>query len=132
MFKYDVCIVGGLGRVGLPLAVAFADKSLNVVIYDLDKNKAETVKKGLMPFLEEGCEDKLKKVVNKNLIIADAPDVISRSKYVIVVIGTPVDEHLNPLYSAMLDFFESLLPHLVKGQYVILRSTVYPGTARKD
>lgn len=131
MFKYDVCIVGGLGRVGLPLAVAFADKQLNVVVYDLDKSKAEKVKQGIMPFLEEGCEEKLKQVVNKNLIIADAPEVISTAKYVIVVIGTPVDLHLNPLYSAMIDLFESLLPHLVEGQYIILRSTVYPGTAEK-
>jgi UDP-N-acetyl-D-mannosaminuronic acid dehydrogenase len=131
MFKYDICIVGGLGRVGLPLAVAFADKNLNVVIYDLDKTRAEIVKKGEMPFLEEGCEEKLSQVVNKNLIIADSPAVISQSQYVIVVIGTPVDEHLNPLYSAMLDFFNNLLPHLVAGQYIILRSTVFPGTADK-
>ncbi len=131
MFNYDVCVVGGCGRVGLPLAVAFADKRLNVVIYDLDKNKVEKVKKGLMPFIEEGCEEKLKQVVNKNLSIVDTPDLISQSKFVIVVVGTPVEEHLNPQYSAMIDFFKSLLPHLVEGQYIILRSTVYPGTAER-
>jgi UDP-N-acetyl-D-mannosaminuronic acid dehydrogenase len=131
MFEYDVCIVGGLGRVGLPLAVAFADKRLNVSVYDLDKNKGEKVKQGIMPFLEEGCEEKLKQVINKNLTVADNPGVITRSKFVIVVIGTPVDEHLNPRYSAMTDFFQGLLPHLVEGQYIILRSTVYPGTAEK-
>jgi UDP-N-acetyl-D-mannosaminuronic acid dehydrogenase len=131
LMEYDVCVVGGLGRVGLPLAVAFANKGLNVAIYDLDTKKGEKVKKGLMPFLEEGCEEKLQNVINRTLKVSDTPDVIARSKFVIVVIGTPVDEHLNPRYSAMTDFFQGLLPHLVEGQYIILRSTVYPGTTGK-
>jgi UDP-N-acetyl-D-mannosaminuronic acid dehydrogenase len=131
VFKYDICVVGGCGRVGLPLAVAFADKQLKVAVYDLDKIKVETVKNGIMPFMEEGCEEKLKQAVNKNLIITDKPDPISESKFVIVVVGTPVEEHLNPDYSAMKKFFQNLMPRLVEGQYIILRSTVYPGTAEK-
>ena len=131
MFEYDVCVIGGCGRVGLPLAVAFADKKLNVAVFDLDKKKIETVKKGIMPFLEEGCEEKLRQVVNKNLTLSDSPGVISKSKHIIVVIGTPVEVHLNPQYSAMIEFFENFLPHFVAGQYVILRSTVYPGTAER-
>lgn len=131
MFKYDVCVVGGCGRVGLPLAVAFADKQLKVVIYDLDKSKVDKVKKGIMPFIEEGCEEKLRQVVNKNLVIVDTPELVSQSRFVIVVVGTPVEEHLNPQYSAMVEFFQSLLPHLVAGQCIILRSTVYPGTAER-
>jgi UDP-N-acetyl-D-mannosaminuronic acid dehydrogenase len=131
MFKYDICVIGGCGRVGLPLAVAFAGKRLNVVIYDINKNKIDMVKRGIMPFLEEGCEEKLREVVNKNLTLSDSPDVISQSKNIIVVIGTPVEVHLNPQYSAMIEFFENFLPYFVAGQYVILRSTVYPGTAER-
>jgi UDP-N-acetyl-D-mannosaminuronic acid dehydrogenase len=131
VFSYDVCVVGGCGRVGLPLAVAFASKGLNVVIYDLDKSKNDKVSKGVMPFLEEGCGEKLTKVINKNLTIVDQPDLISQSKFVIVVVGTPVEEHLNPGYTAMVDFFQSILPNLAEGQFIILRSTVYPGTAER-
>jgi UDP-N-acetyl-D-mannosaminuronic acid dehydrogenase len=131
LFNFEVCIVGGCGRVGLPLAVAFADKKLKVSIYDIDENKIDKVKKGIMPFLEEGCEEKLKQVINRNLFVGNDPKVISQSKFIIVVIGTPVEAHLNPQYSAMIEFFEGLLPHLTDGQYIILRSTVYPGTAER-
>jgi len=131
MFHFDVCVVGGCGRVGLPLSIAFADKGLNVVIYDLDKDRMNEVRSGLMPFREEGCEDGLKRVINKTLTIADSHDVISESRFVIITIGTPVDKHLNPDFSAMVNFFQTLLPYFVSEQYVILRSTVYPGTAEK-
>jgi UDP-N-acetyl-D-mannosaminuronic acid dehydrogenase len=50
---------------------------------------------------------------------------------VVVVIGTPVDEHLNPTFHTIRRFFTTLLPHLVDGQCIILRSTVYPGTTEK-
>ena len=131
MFRSDVCVIGGCGRVGLPLAIAFADKGLNVVIHDLDKDRLAKVKAGVMPFQEEGCDEKLRQVLNSTLVIADGPACMSESRFIIVTIGTPVDKHLNPDFSAMLAFFKSLLPYLVSGQHVVLRSTVYPGTADK-
>ena len=131
MVGFDVCVIGGCGRVGLPLSIAFADKGLKVVIYDLDKDRRNKVKDGIMPFLEEGSEQRLKRVIGKNLHVSDSPRSITQSRFIIVTIGTPVEEHLNPRYSAMVGFFEDLLPYLAEGQYIILRSTVYPGTAEK-
>lgn len=131
MFSFDICVIGGCGRVGLPLSIAFADKGLNVVIYDLDRNRTDAVKSGIMPFLEEGCEEKLRQVIDKNLRIADSPSLISQARFIIITIGTPVEEHLAPRYSAMLSSLHDFLPYLVKDQYVILRSTVYPGTAER-
>lgn len=131
MFSFDICLLGGGGRVGLPLAIAFANKGFKVIIYDLDKDKMDKIESGIMPFIEEGCEEKLTQVIGKNLIIADSPDLISQSRFIIITVGTPVEEHLNPQYSAMIRFFNDLLPYLVQGQYVILRSTVFPGTAEK-
>jgi len=131
VFKHDICIIGGCGRVGLPLAIAFADRGKNVVIHDLDKSRMDMVRKGIMPFLEEGCDEKLKRIINKNLIPSDNPNLISQSKFIIVTIGTPVEEHLNPNYGAMVKAFEDLLPYLLEGQYIILRSTVYPGTTER-
>lgn len=131
MFNFDVCVIGGCGRVGLPLSIAFADKGLNVVVYDLDKDRRDKVKSGIMPFLEEDSEEKLKRVIGKNLKVADSPYSITQSRFIIVTIGTPVEKHLNPWYSAMADFFEGLLPYLAEEQHIILRSTVYPGTAEK-
>ena len=131
MFSSDICVIGGCGRVGLPLAIAFADKGLNVLIYDLDRNRMEKVRNGVMPFLEEGCEQKLGQVINKNLKLIDDPASIAQSKFLIVAIGTPVEEHLNPIYAGMRKSFQTLLPYLVRGQYIILRSTLYPGTTQK-
>lgn len=131
MFDYDVCVIGGCGRVGLPLSVAFADKGMKVVIYDLDKARMDIIRGGTMPFLEEGCAEKLKQTINKTLTTTDNPNFISQSKYIITAIGTPVEAHLNPQYTAMVNFFKDMLPYFVKGQYIILRSTVYPGTAER-
>lgn len=131
MFEFDVCTIGSCGRVGLPLSIAFAAKGLKVALYDIDGKKIDLVNKGMMPFLEEGCEERLRKVIGDSLIIEQNPVVISKSKFVIVTIGTPVEEHLNPQYPAMKNFFVSIMPYLVHGQYLILRSTVYPGTAEK-
>ncbi|GAG12643.1 unnamed protein product, partial [marine sediment metagenome] len=60
---FDIVIVGGLGHVGLPLGIVFADKGMNVCLYDLDSEKTELVKRGIMPFMEYGAEPMLKRVI---------------------------------------------------------------------
>jgi UDP-N-acetyl-D-mannosaminuronic acid dehydrogenase len=130
-FRFDVCVVGGCGHVGLPLALTFAHRGLNVSIYDINERSIELVRSGQMPFLEEGAEPILKQVIGRSLEVANDPDLVSQSRLVVVVIGTPVDEHLNPTFHTMRRFFTTLLPHLVEGQCVVLRSTVYPGTTEK-
>jgi len=131
MFEYDICVVGGCGRAGLPLAIAFTDKKQKVIIYDLNKSRVDKVNSGTMPFLEEGCEEKLKQVIGKSLIATDNRDSVAKAKFVIIVVDTPVDEHLNPVYSAMIELLEELVPGLVDDQCIVLRSTVYPGTAQR-
>ena len=128
MFKFDVCVIGGCGRVGLPLAIAFADKGLQVAVYDLDKPRLQMVRSGVMPFSEKGCARLLKKVAGKNLTATGDPRDIGRARFVVVTIGTPVEEHLNPRFADMISFFDSIHRYLVEGQHIILRSTVYPGT----
>lgn len=130
-FRYDVCVVGGCGHVGLPLALAFAREGLRVSVYDIDDRAVATVRAGRMPFLERGAEPILREVIGKSLEVANDPTLVTASKHVIVVIGTPVDEHLNPTFHTMRRFFVKLVPHLVDGQCVILRSTVSPGTTEK-
>lgn len=130
-FPHDVCVVGGCGHVGLPLAITFAHHGLKVSIYDINEPVIEIVRSGRMPFLERGAEPILKQVVNRSLVVANDPALVSQARHVIVVIGTPVDEHLNPTFHAMRRFFSDLIPRLVDGQCIILRSTVYPGTTKK-
>ncbi|MDB5351421.1 MAG: nucleotide sugar dehydrogenase [Planctomycetota bacterium] len=130
-FDYDVCVVGGCGHVGLPLAITFADRGLKVVIYDVNERTVGIVREGRMPFLEQGAEPLLKKVIGKTLDVGTDPGVVGRSEHVVVVIGTPVDEHLNPTFHAMRKFFDRLKEQFVDGQCIILRSTVYPGVTEK-
>lgn len=129
---YDVVIIGGLGHVGLPLGIAFAEKGLKVCLYDIDKNKGEMVKKGQMPFIEYGAETILEKVIkDEKLFISFDTKDISKAKYVIVTIGTPVDEHLTPRTRVFLEFFEGIKEYLNPHQIIIIRSTVYPNTCEQ-
>lgn len=130
-FKHDVCIVGGCGHVGLPLAITFAQSGLKVSVYDINAAAIDRVRGGWMPFLEPGAEPALREVIGRSLQVGDDPRCVSESRHVVVIIGTPVDEHLNPTFLTIRRFFEGLLPHLRDGQCVILRSTVYPGTTEK-
>jgi UDP-N-acetyl-D-mannosaminuronic acid dehydrogenase len=130
-FLYDVCVVGGCGHVGLPLAITFARHGLKVSVYDINDGAVALVRAGRMPFLEEGAETGLREVIGSSLEVANDPHLVTQSEHVVVVIGTPVDEHLNPTFHSMRRFFTTLMPYLVEGQCVILRSTVYPGTTEK-
>lgn len=130
-FRYDVCVVGGCGHVGLPLALSFAREGLSVSVYDIDEEAIATVRAGRMPFLEAGAGAILRDVIGRSLEVANDPGMVAESRHVIVIIGTPVDEHLNPTFHAMRRFFVTLLPHLRDGQCLILRSTVFPGATAK-
>ena len=128
----DICVVGGAGHVGLPLALAFAAALQRVIIYDLNTKVMEQVACGSMPFIEYGAEPLLRQALRDNLLtFSSTPGDISRARHVIVAIGTPVDEYLNPKLRALLDLFEQLRPHLDPSQTIIIRSTVFPRTCRQ-
>lgn len=63
--------------------------------------------------------------------MANDPDMVSRARFVVVIVGTPVDEHLNPAFNVVRRLFVELLPRLRDGQCVVLRSTVFPCTTEK-
>jgi len=130
-FSYDICIVGGLGHVGLPLGILFAKAGKKTILYDINQKAIELVSKGKMPFLEIGAEKLLWETINSTLFISSSRDVISQSHFVILTIGTPIDEHLNPQLSLFKDFFEEIIKLLDDRQHIIIRSTVYPGTTEK-
>jgi len=131
LFNNDICIIGGCGHVGLPLGLVFAEKKHKVVLYDINKDSVNSINSGNMPFIEDGADKILKKVGGKNLIATTDVRHISNAEYIVVVIGTPVDEHLNPEFSPITKLFEDILPYLKDDQIIILRSTVYPGTTEK-
>jgi UDP-N-acetyl-D-mannosaminuronic acid dehydrogenase len=128
--EYDVCIVGGCGHVGLPLAMCFAKEGKHVAILDSNEVAISTVLSGCMPFMEGSSEELLRDVVaSGHMHACSDPDVISRSKAVVLILGTPVDEHLNPSFSGIIRVVKGYIPYFKDGQLLILRSTVYPGTS---
>jgi UDP-N-acetyl-D-mannosaminuronic acid dehydrogenase len=129
--RYDVCVVGGLGHVGLPLGISFARSGKRVVLYDTNEKFARVVCAGRMPFLETGAEEALKDVLNRTLFVSSNRSVVSESYYVIIAIGTPVDEHLNPQFTLFKKFFDEIVDLLEDDQHIILRSTIFPGSTEK-
>jgi UDP-N-acetyl-D-mannosaminuronic acid dehydrogenase len=125
----DVCVVGGAGRVGLPLALVLADSGLKTLILDINKPALKKIAEGTMPFREEGGEALLKKVHGTDrLTVSSEANNVGRAELVVLTIGTPVDEFHNPNLSVLTRCLDELIPHLRDGQTIILRSTVAPGT----
>lgn len=130
--KYDICIVGGCGHVGLPLGMAFADRKQNVALYDINDVVIEKVNKAIVPFKENGGEEVLSRVIkSKKLIATHDVTVIGKSKIVVLVIGTPVDEHLNPRVSEIIRAVKEIEDQLSDDQLLVMRSTLYPGVTDK-
>src|ERR1035437_10229555 len=124
----DVVVIGGCGHVGLPLALAFADRGARVAIYDLSETAVDTVNSGRVPFAEPGAEEVLHRVLSAGRLEASIdPAIVGTAEHVVVVIGTPVDEHLNPDQNAIPKALAGCAGYLRDGQLLILRSTVFPG-----
>src|SRR6266545_2473806 len=127
-FPRDVCVIGGGGHVGLPLALTFADAGLRTVIYDTNRDTVEKIRSGAMPFAEEGAQELLRGALDRSLLeVSETPELMSACRFLVLIIGTPVDQHLTPSFTAMRRVVESCAAHLRDGQILILRSTIFPG-----
>jgi UDP-N-acetyl-D-mannosaminuronic acid dehydrogenase len=125
----DLTIVGGGGHVGIPLVLAFAEAGFRVNVHDVNRGVLETLQAGRLPFIEYGGDELLASALErKRLVFTSSPAEISRTGPVIITIGTPIDEFLNPVRDVVQDCVDALLPHLTDGQLLVLRSTVFPGT----
>jgi UDP-N-acetyl-D-mannosaminuronic acid dehydrogenase len=127
-FTNDVVVIGGCGRVGLPLGIALASRGLSVVLYDINARAVQTVNNATMPFDEEGAAELLTAAVAEGRLRATTdPSAVADAENLVVIVGTPVDEHLNPNLGAVPQAIERCAAHLRDGQLLILRSTVHPG-----
>ncbi len=120
----------GIGRVGLPLALVLADSGLTVHGIGRNEEKCALINNGQMPFMEEGALKILKKVVGKNFIASTDYSFVKKSEYIILTLGTPIDSNMNPVLSQIEAALNAMKPYLKKGQTLILRSTVSPGTTQ--
>ena len=129
MKALDVVIVGGCGHVGLPLGLSLADSGYRVGINDIDVAKIERVKAGELPFRENGAGELLARLLpTGRLEFSSQPAMVERTQTVILVIGTPIDEFMNPSVTVFDRVVDELIPHIQPGTLVVLRSTVFPST----
>lgn len=126
---FDIAIVGGAGHVGLPLAITFATKGLRVLIHDINEDALEIIANGKLPALEKGADVLLPQVLGDGkLFVTSDPAMLGNADTVVITIGTPVDEFLDPVHQAIKSCIDELAPHLKDGQFIVMRSTVFPGT----
>jgi UDP-N-acetyl-D-mannosaminuronic acid dehydrogenase len=125
-----VVVIGGCGHVGLPLGIVFANCGLNVVLLDRDQTKIDIVNGGQMPFMETNALEQLQNVVGKTLTATSDPSCLRDSDAAIAVLGTPVDEHLNPTVTDLYRSIDQVIDQMPEGALLVLRSTVYPGVTK--
>jgi UDP-N-acetyl-D-mannosaminuronic acid dehydrogenase len=124
----DVAIVG-LGRVGLPLALSFADRGLNVIGVDNDPRRLEAVRKGRMPFQETGAQELLDRVhASGALTLTAAVAGAASARQIVLTLGTPSFSHIEIDMRDIRSALDDLLGVLGPGHSLILRSTIAPGT----
>jgi UDP-N-acetyl-D-mannosaminuronic acid dehydrogenase len=124
----NVAVVG-LGRVGLPLALSFADRGVEVTGMEREPAVLEQVGAGRMPFRETGTQELLERVLATGRFettrsVQDA----ARADHIVLTLGTPAHVHIEIDMSQIKQVVDDLLPVLREGQSLILRSTVAPGT----
>jgi UDP-N-acetyl-D-mannosaminuronic acid dehydrogenase len=125
---YDISIIG-LGRVGLPLALCFADRGLQVLGVDKDLELIASVRGGRMPFEERGTQELLDRVMaDGRLHFADRAADAAKAENIVITLGTPSFSHIESDLSQVREALDDLLPVLRAGHALILRSTIAPGT----
>lgn len=123
-----VTIVGGCGHVGLPLGMAFAQKGYSVYLLDISADAVARVNKGEMPFMEDDADALLPEMIKSGKLKATTDSaVLKETENVIVTIGTPVDEYLDPGVRTFDQALHTIVEQMVPGQLLVLRSTVFPG-----
>jgi UDP-N-acetyl-D-mannosaminuronic acid dehydrogenase len=126
--QYDISVIG-LGRVGLPLALCFADRGLQVLGVDKDPELLAAVRGGRMPFAEHGTQELLDRVTAAgHLHFADRAADAAQATNIVITLGTPSFSHIESDLSQVTEALDDLLPVLREGHALILRSTIAPGT----
>jgi UDP-N-acetyl-D-mannosaminuronic acid dehydrogenase len=127
-WESDVAVIG-LGRVGLPLALCFADHGLRVIGVDRDQRRLDAVRTGRMPFNETGTQELLERVAaTGRLTLSDRVADAAGAEHIVLTIGTPSFSHIEIDIRDIRAALDELVPALRPGTSVILRSTVAPGT----
>jgi len=127
--KSAVVGIIGLGYVGLPLGLEFANKKFKVIGFDLDQSKIDSLSAG-KSYIKHISSDRIKKacVDDRNFTSTTDFSRLPEADALIICVPTPLNEHREPDMSYIVDTSVTIQKYLRKGQFVSLESTTYPGT----
>ncbi|HWC18494.1 MAG TPA: nucleotide sugar dehydrogenase [Terriglobales bacterium] len=120
----------GLGYVGLPLALLFAEQRFRITGFDVDRNKVDTLNSG-STYICRVPSSEIQLAIEQGFTATADYAAIRGMDVIIICVPTPLDEYRQPNLRFITDTAESLAPHLRSGQLVILESTTYPGTTEE-
>ena len=129
--KTAVIGIVGLGYVGLPLAIRFAEAGYKVIGLDIDPKKPRYIAQG-KTYIEHIPDAAIQEAVASGFEATTDFALAAESDALILCVPTPLDNHREPDLSFVLDTVESLLPHMHAGQVISLESTTYPGTTEEE
>src|SRR3954468_17707319 len=122
--RYDVSVIG-LGRIGLPLAISFANAGLSVLGVDKDAERLAAIAEKRMPFKEPGVDELLTQV---DLELSSRAADAAQADAIVLTLGTPALSHIEIDMGDVRAVLDDLLPHVRPEQLIVLRSTAAPGT----
>src|SRR3954451_16629347 len=122
--RYDVAVIG-LGRIGLPLAVSFANAGMSVLGVDNDRERLGGVGERRMPFKEPGVDELLARV---DIAVSSRAADAAQADAIVLALGTPALSHIEIDMGDIRAVLDALLPLVRPSQLIVLRSTVAPGT----
>lgn len=125
----QVSIVGAGGHIGLPLSVVVAEAGYDVFGIDKNTELNAQLNAGVVPYVEHGAQELLDRGLGRgNLRFTNDNTTLATSATIVVIVGTPIDDNLNPRIDPLIDLLGAHAPHIPDGQLIVLRSTVSPGT----
>ena len=132
--KLKICVIG-IGRIGLPTALSFANSGLQTIGVDINEKLVEMINSGNFPLNDEpGYDVIFDKVINENKFRATTnfSEGVNSSDVIVLSLPTPMDEKNIPDYSALLSVAKKLHDETCDGKLIIIESTVEPGFIEKD
>ena len=118
----------GLGYVGLPVAVAFSEAGFNVIGFDINQDRIQSLRAGK----DSTNEVESHRLNNPVLVFSDEPAELKSADFHIITVPTPVNAHLEPDISYLLNASELVGKSINAGDVVVYESTVYPGCTEED
>ena len=126
-----ICIIGGAGHIGLPLALKFCEKNFYVNVIDKNKLAIKNLKNSIFPFYENGGKKLLNYCLkNKELTFDHDYEQVKKADFIIITVGTPLVKE-KPSLKQIFEVILSIKKYLKDDQSIILRSTVFPGAMNK-